>query len=110
MFAGAARRLVANLTVDECLSRRKEGIATELMREIAPVVSGHGRVDDETDMGWGVIKWSAVLEARPPRGLDPSPRRARAHRVIGALARRLFEPARREEDQQHQRGEGERGD
>jgi len=55
MFAGAARRLVANLTVDECLSRRKEGIATELMREIAPVVSGHGRVDDETDMGWGVI-------------------------------------------------------
>ncbi len=55
MFAGAARRLVANLTVDECLSRRKEGIATELMREIAPVVSGHGRVDDETDMGWGVV-------------------------------------------------------
>ncbi|MEP7120272.1 MAG: SPFH domain-containing protein [Byssovorax sp.] len=55
MFAGATRRLVANLTVDECLSRRKEGIAAELMREIAPVVSGQGRIDDETDMGWGVI-------------------------------------------------------
>ena len=55
MFAGAARRLVANLSVDECLSRRKEGIATELMREIAPVVSGRGRPDDETDMGWGVV-------------------------------------------------------
>ena len=55
MFAGAARRLVANLSVDECLSRRKEGIATELMREIAPVVSGRGRPDDETDRGWGVV-------------------------------------------------------
>jgi hypothetical protein len=55
MFAGATRRLVANLTVDECLSRRKEGIATELMLEIAPVVSGRGRPDDETDMGWGVV-------------------------------------------------------
>lgn len=55
MFAGATRRLVANLTVDECLSRRKEGIASELMLEIAPVVSGRGRPDDETDMGWGVV-------------------------------------------------------
>ena len=55
MFVGAVRRLVANLTIEECLSRRKEGIATELMREIAPVVSGHGRTDDETDAGWGVV-------------------------------------------------------
>lgn len=38
MFVGAVRRLVANLSVEECLSRRKEGIAAELMREIAPVV------------------------------------------------------------------------
>ena len=38
MFIGAARRLVANLTVEECLSRRKEGIAGELMREISPVL------------------------------------------------------------------------
>ncbi len=55
MFVGAARRLVANLSVEECLTRRKEGIATELMREIAPVVSGHGRLDDKTEAGWGVV-------------------------------------------------------
>ncbi|MBJ6762015.1 SPFH domain-containing protein [Myxococcaceae bacterium JPH2] len=55
MFVGAARRLVANLTVEECLSRRKEGIAAELVREIAPVLSGHGRVEDRTDTGWGVL-------------------------------------------------------
>lgn len=55
MFVGAARRLVANLTVEECLTRRKEGIATELMREIAPVVSGRGRLEDRTDTGWGVV-------------------------------------------------------
>jgi regulator of protease activity HflC (stomatin/prohibitin superfamily) len=55
MFIGAARRLVANLSVEECLARRKEGIAEELMREISPVVSGRGRVDDGTDKGWGVV-------------------------------------------------------
>jgi flotillin len=55
MFVGAVRRLVANLTVEECLSRRKEGIAAELMREIAPVVSGRGRLEDRTDAGWGVV-------------------------------------------------------
>lgn len=55
MFVGAARRLVANLSVEECLARRKEGIAEELMREIAPVVSGQGTLVDGTDKGWGVI-------------------------------------------------------
>ena len=55
MFVGAARRLVANLTVEQCLTKRKEGIAAELMREIAPVVSGSGRVDDATMKGWGVV-------------------------------------------------------
>lgn len=55
MFVGAARRLVANLTVEECLTRRKEGIAEELMREIAPVLSGRGRLQDKTDSGWGVV-------------------------------------------------------
>ncbi|NNC21393.1 hypothetical protein HJC22_37375 [Corallococcus exiguus] len=55
MFVGAARRLVANLTVEECLTRRKEGIAAELMREIAPVLSGRGRLEDRTDVGWGVL-------------------------------------------------------
>lgn len=55
MFIGAARRLVANMTVDDCLRRRKEAIATELVREIQPVVSGRGHPDDPTDRGWGVI-------------------------------------------------------
>ncbi|MCC6557088.1 MAG: hypothetical protein IT372_29400 [Polyangiaceae bacterium] len=55
MFVGAVRRLVANLGVEECLTRRKEGLAEELMREIQPVVSGHGRVDDATDKGWGIV-------------------------------------------------------
>ncbi|MFO0758444.1 MAG: SPFH domain-containing protein [Byssovorax sp.] len=55
MFVGAARRLVANLTVEECLTRRKEGIAAELMKEIVPVVTGHGRVEDATDQGWGIV-------------------------------------------------------
>ena len=55
MFIGAARRLVANMTVEQCLTRRKESIAVELMREIQPVVSGLGRSDDATDQGWGII-------------------------------------------------------
>lgn len=55
MFVGAARRLVANLSVEQCLTKRKEGIAAELMREIAPVVSGSGRPDDRTIKGWGVV-------------------------------------------------------
>lgn len=55
MFVGAARRLVANLSVEECLTRRKEGIAAELVREIAPVLSGRGRLEDTTDAGWGVL-------------------------------------------------------
>ncbi|HVE87716.1 MAG TPA: hypothetical protein VND93_32885 [Myxococcales bacterium] len=55
MFVGAVRRLVANLTVEQCLTRRKEGLAVELMREIAPVVSGVGRPEDRTSKGWGVV-------------------------------------------------------
>ena len=55
MFIGAARRLVATMTVEQCLTRRKESIAQELMREIQPVVSGQGRSDDATDQGWGIV-------------------------------------------------------
>lgn len=55
MFVGAARRLVANMTVEACLTRRKEGIAAELMREISPVVSGDGRIEDTTIQGWGIV-------------------------------------------------------
>jgi uncharacterized membrane protein YqiK len=55
MFVGATRRLVANLSIDECLQKRKSAIAEELLREIAPVVGGSGRPDDTTDRGWGVV-------------------------------------------------------
>lgn len=55
MFIGAARRLIANLGLDQCLTNRKEAIASFLMQEIAPVVSGSGRPDDTTDQGWGVV-------------------------------------------------------
>jgi hypothetical protein len=55
MFVGAVRRLVANLSVEQCLTRRKEGLAVELMREIAPVVSGIGRPEDRANRGWGVV-------------------------------------------------------
>ncbi len=55
MFVGAVRRLVANLTVEECLQKRKESLAAFLMAEIAPVVYGSGRATDQTDKGWGVI-------------------------------------------------------
>jgi len=62
MFVGAARRLVSNLTVEQCLAERKAGIALELMKEIAPVVSGRGRPDDTTDKGWGVVLDSVEIQ------------------------------------------------
>jgi regulator of protease activity HflC (stomatin/prohibitin superfamily) len=55
MFIGAVRRLVANLSLDECLTRRKETIAGYLMQEIAPVVGGEGSPLDTTGKGWGVV-------------------------------------------------------
>ncbi|MFN7134135.1 MAG: SPFH domain-containing protein, partial [Myxococcales bacterium] len=55
MFVGAARRLIATLSVEDCLTRRKESLAAYLMAEIAPVVSGNGRSADSTDRGWGVV-------------------------------------------------------
>jgi flotillin len=55
MFVGAARRIVANLGTDECLQRRKAALADELMSEIAPVLAGAGRLDDDSQQGWGVV-------------------------------------------------------
>ncbi|MBI1945693.1 MAG: hypothetical protein HYS27_08355 [Deltaproteobacteria bacterium] len=55
MFVGAARRLIANLTLDDCLQKRKSAIAVELLHEVAPVVGGDGRPDDHTNQGWGVV-------------------------------------------------------
>lgn len=55
MCIGATRRLVANLTVEECLTRRKDALASELVREVAPVVSGSGQLEDTTTRGWGLV-------------------------------------------------------
>lgn len=55
MFVGATRRHIANLSVEDVMTRRKEAIATELLRELAPVMSGHGQVEDSTNSGWGVV-------------------------------------------------------
>jgi regulator of protease activity HflC (stomatin/prohibitin superfamily) len=54
MFVGATRRLVANLGLEECLTRRKDALAAELMCEVAPVVQGDGRAEDCTERGWGI--------------------------------------------------------
>jgi flotillin len=55
MFIGATRRLVANLSIEDTMTRRKEAIASELLAELAPVVVGRGRGDDTTATGWGVV-------------------------------------------------------
>jgi hypothetical protein len=55
MFCGAARRLIANLAVDDCLQKRKEALADELLREVAPVVGGTGAPDDHNPRGWGIV-------------------------------------------------------
>ncbi len=55
MCIGATRRLVANLSIEECLTRRKDALASELVREVAPVVSGQGKLADGTEQGWGLI-------------------------------------------------------
>lgn len=54
MLRGATRRLVANLTLEDCLTRRKDALADELLAEIAPVVGGVGSEADGTRTGWGV--------------------------------------------------------
>lgn len=55
MFVGATRRIVAGLTLEECLTHRKERLAASLMNEIAPVLGGEGAAEDSTATGWGVV-------------------------------------------------------
>ena len=55
MFVGATRRIVASLTLDECLTHRKERVGAALMNEIAPVLAGEGGSSDVTHQGWGVV-------------------------------------------------------
>jgi regulator of protease activity HflC (stomatin/prohibitin superfamily) len=62
MFIGATRRLVANLSVEHCMTRRKDALAAELMREIAPVVGGTGRTEDRAARGWGVVVDSIEIQ------------------------------------------------
>jgi flotillin len=54
MLLGATRRLVANLSLEECMTRRKDALAAELLAEIAPVVGGRGADGDTTSTGWGL--------------------------------------------------------
>src|SRR5512140_2650230 len=55
MFIGATRRIVAGLTLEDCITHRKERVAAALVGEIAPLLAGQGRPDDTTDLGWGVV-------------------------------------------------------
>ena len=51
MFVGATRRLVANLSLEECITRRKDALAAELTAEVAPVVEGRG----------AALAWTSVV-------------------------------------------------
>lgn len=67
MFVGAARRIIATLTVDDCLQKRKALVAEELLREVAPVVGGHGVGHGADDgvaarSGWGVVLDSIEIQ------------------------------------------------
>jgi hypothetical protein len=57
MFIGATRRIVASLTLDECIRHRKDQIASALMKEIAPILAGErsALVLSAEASGWGVV-------------------------------------------------------
>jgi len=55
MFVGATRRIVAGLTLDECITHRKDRVAGALMTEIAPILAGEGAPSDTNAAGWGVV-------------------------------------------------------
>lgn len=55
MFVGATRRIVARLTLDECITHRKDRVAQALMEEIAPILAGEGSPADMNPAGWGVV-------------------------------------------------------
>ncbi len=111
MFVGATRRLVANLDLEECLSRRKDALAAELLAEVAPVVEGAGRPDDGTDRGWGIaidtIEIQDVtilseevfsnLQAPYREALELEAMRNRAH-VLAEQQRMTAEQARADDD------------
>ena len=51
LVVGATRRLVANSTLDQCLSRKKDTLSGELMAEVAPVLN--------------CVNWPAPICSRP---------------------------------------------
>ncbi len=55
MFVGATRRIVASLTLEQCITHRKERVAQALLGEITPVLGGQGMQADTTNTGWGVV-------------------------------------------------------
>lgn len=55
MFVGATRRIVASLTLDACITHRKDQIASALMDEITPILAGEGGAADTNAAGWGVV-------------------------------------------------------
>lgn len=115
MLMGATRRLVANLRLQDCLTRRKDAIAAELVAELAPVVSGSGRPEDGTDRGWGIaldtievqdvrvlsVEVFERLQAdyRESLALSALQARAEVERAEAALA---AETERREEDRRRE--------
>jgi flotillin len=111
MLLGATRRLVANLTLEECITRRKDALAAELLAEIAPVVGGSGGPDDTVRAGWGIaidtieIQDVRVLSEEVFSNLQAPYRQSLA---LGALVARE-EVAREEAKLQHEaRQEAER--
>jgi flotillin len=104
MFVGATRRLVANLALEECLTRRKDALADELMAEILPVVQGQGRRGDTTQSGWGValdtieIQDVRVLSDEVFQRLQAPYREELALKALAARAQVLREEARLERE------------
>lgn len=62
MFVGAARRIIATLSLDDVLQKRKALVAEELLREVAPVVGGSGAIDDVAQRGWGIVLDSIEIQ------------------------------------------------
>ena len=61
MFMGAARRLIANLTVDECLQKRKAALAVELKGE-RPLIPELIALLEDADRGVGRAAHAALKE------------------------------------------------
>jgi flotillin len=105
MFTGATRRIVAGLTIEECLTHRKERVAAALMTEISPVLAGEGGAADGTSTGWGVILDTVeiqdvkVLSEQVFSQLQAPFRESLALEALGARDKVVKEQARLEAEQ-----------